>query len=77
MACIFQWKSPHEWSSGHNDGSTKMFGPQIYETAKLTAFTSRMVLSSYIKQREPIGMIQYLPVVFMCNDGVFFLLPGE
>lgn len=59
-------------------GEIQLAPPQIYELARLARFDKVEALNTFVQHRESSGLIQFVPLLGKCSDGVrLAILPGK
>lgn len=72
-----EWCSPTDYLQRNEKESINLPPPQYYEMARLRNFRDIEKLAKFAQKRAVCGLERYLPVRYLCEDGVFTILPGD
>ncbi|EDW13470.2 nucleoside diphosphate-linked moiety X motif 19 [Drosophila mojavensis] len=71
------WRSPLELLRLHQNQELFFLPPQIYELGRLYSINDFQKLCHFASQRGQLGCTMFMPVGYVCSDGMVFALPGD
>ncbi|XP_037927778.1 nucleoside diphosphate-linked moiety X motif 19 [Teleopsis dalmanni] len=73
--CI--WQPPTFLLQMQQDGELFFLPPQIYEISRFVTVKDLFDLKEFAKQRSKKGVTLFLPVPYLCSDGMVVTYPGD
>ncbi|KAL9874953.1 acyl-coenzyme A diphosphatase NUDT19 isoform 1-T3 [Glossina fuscipes fuscipes] len=71
------WLSPMQYLQMHRDKKIHLSSPQFYEITRFTCSGSFDKLQKFAQERDKCGVAFYLPILYLCDDGIVSVLPGD
>uniref|UniRef100_A0A1A9V1K4 Nudix hydrolase domain-containing protein n=1 Tax=Glossina austeni TaxID=7395 RepID=A0A1A9V1K4_GLOAU len=71
------WSSPMQYLQMNRDKKIHLSSPQFYEITRFTCNGSFDKLQKFAQERDKCEVAFYLPILYLCDDGIVSVLPGD
>ena len=72
-----QWCSPTSILEEHRQETVFLAPPQVYELSRMIHFTTMDRFQRFLRARQVLGTLRWLPVMLTYDNGAISVLPGD